>query len=247
MMANMTIRAAVAATRHVPDMGVWVSTDHFMTAPPLNPGDVYHVGLVDLFERMWPALAAAGVPWSVAVHPYDAGDPRQNLTAQGIYTFATLEENVASFQCAQLVAASGGAITPDTCWAYPQVRMWASEQGWPYSATTMNKTVQARNICYAHGLSVAQGLWSVTHNFFQGSAPSSQGDAGDFSLVDEPPVCNVTLAGCAVTSETYRAYMATAPGVYGVDSTNYCCTRWGWGCAGDTRGAAALASTLGEE
>jgi hypothetical protein len=69
----------------------------------------------------------------------------------------------------------------------------------------MTKEDQARNICYAHGLARAAALpggggsggapgnasgpaagavWGVTHNFFQGPAPSSQGDAGDFSLLE---------------------------------------------------------------
>jgi hypothetical protein len=232
MIANLTIIASTVARRHVPDLTVWLSTDHFTTPPPLNKGDVGHVGLYDLLDHLWPLLNASGVmQWGVAVHPYDAGDPRQNLTGQGVYTFATLKESVADVQCAKLVEYLA-LDSPADCWAYPQVRMWASEQGWPYNKDTMNKTIQARNICMAHGLSLAQNVYSVSHNFFQSPTPTSQGDAGDFSLVDEPPVCFANLTTCGAVSETYQAYMATAPSVYGIGDGHYCCTRWGWGCVG---------------
>lgn len=227
MLANITLAMARASSRWMDDMTLWLSTDHFMTPPPLNKGDVMHIGLTDLLQYLFPLLNTS-INWSVAVHPYDAGDPRQNLTSQGIYTFATLRENVAAQQCTNLQQYSG--VAPDLCWEYPQTQMWASEQGWPFNNVTMNKTLQARNICYAHGLSMAQGLWAVTHNFFQGSAPSSQGDAGDFSLIDELPVVSADLS-TGPGHDTYDAYMATAPGVYGVRSDHYCCTRWGWGCA----------------
>jgi hypothetical protein len=223
----------LASSRHVPDMTIWLSTDHFTTPPPLKAGDVGHVGLWDLLDHIWPLIATSDptklLPWSVAVHPYDAGDPRQNLTSQGIYTFATLAENVADVQCGYLQRYAG--VQPSDCGSYPHTAMWASEQGWP-QGPGVNKTVQARNICYAHGLSLAQGVYAVSHNLFQSSTPSSQGGSGDFSLVDEPPVCFANLTTCSDFSETYRAYEATAPGVYGTDATNYCCARWGWGCPG---------------
>lgn len=82
----------------------------------------------------------------------------------------------------------------------------------------------------------------MTHNFFQGPYPTSQ-DGADFSLVDEPPVCPTSLANCNSTSLTYQAYMATAPGVYGVTDAHYCCAQWGAGCAGDRRSVAELAAT----
>jgi len=239
-LVNMTIVANRAATINIPDITLWLSTDHFSLAPPLNKGDVYHIGLNDLLDRMWPQLGL-DIPLSIAVHPYDAGDPRQNLTSQGIYTFGTLKESVYNYQCNQLVKYAG--ILPEDCFNYPQVQMYASEQGWPYNNVTMNKTLQARNICYAHGLSLAQNVWAVTHNFFQSPVPTSQGDAGDFSLIDEPPVCFTNLTTCAQYSETYQAYMATAPGVYGVYSNHYCCTRWNWGCTNDHRTLEELMGT----
>lgn len=188
-----------------------------------------HLGLYEFLESFWPRIDAstfAEFHWGVAVHPYDAGDPRQNLTARGIYTFATLAADVADKQCEYLVAR--GVARAD-CGAYAQTQMWASEQGWPLSAT-MNRTLQARNVCFAHGLSVQQGLWSVTHNTFQGNVSSSQGGSGDFCLIDEPPLCNLGLSNCD-GRETFEAYASLPPSVWNISSTHYCCTRWGWGCA----------------
>jgi hypothetical protein len=152
-------------------------------------GDVGSVGLYDLLDEIWP-LIPVSVPWSVAVHPYDNGDPRTNMSMMGIYTFLTLNATVATYQCKKLQETG---VLASSCWQYPQVQMWASEQGWPFSASTnpfkcCSKLIQARNICYAHGLALAQGLWAVTHNFFQGPYPTSQGGA-DYSLVDEVRFC----------------------------------------------------------
>ena len=216
-----------------------------------------HIGLWELLDALWPIVNTT-FAWGVSVHPYDAGDPRANLTSQGIYTFATLRESVAEYQCRKLAEVAHVPI--DDCWQWPQTQMWASEQGWPLSKA-MNKTMQvhgsamplpakslptsftidlfsprfrcsmlqARNICFAHGLSVAQGVWAVSHNFLQSATPTSQGDAGDFSLLDEPPVVFLNLTNAA-GHDTYDAYRATAPGVFGVTSDHYCCRVWRSGC-----------------
>ena len=94
----------------------------------------------------------------------------------------------------------------------------------------MNKTLQARNICYAHNLSLAQGIWSVSHNLFQSATPSNQGGGGDYSLIDEPPVVNVELSN-GKGHATYDAYVSTAPSVWGMGAGHYCCQQWGAGCA----------------
>jgi hypothetical protein len=227
--AELFIRAGRAATRQSLDgdgVMLWLSTDHFTKAPQLKTGDVGHVGLYDFLDSFWPQVANASFAWGVCVHPYDAGDPRQDLSSDGIYTFVNLKALVAEYQCKKVVEILG--VPPGDCWEWPQTLMWASEQGWP-QGPSMNKTLQARNICFAHGLSLSQGLWSVTHNLFQSATPSSQGGSGDFSLIDEPPLCRANLTNC-VGLETYDAYRATAPGVYGVTSDHYCCTRWLWGC-----------------
>ncbi len=158
-----------------------------------------------------------------------------------MYTFATLRESVAQYQCNKLVEFAGAS--PDSCWEWPQVQMWASEQGWPLGKT-MNRTLQARNICLAHGLSVAQGVYSVSHNFFQSATPTSQGGGGDYSLIDEPPVVYMNLTN-AIGHETYDAYAATAPGVFGVTSDHYCCARWGSGCVPGESDAAAASASVG--
>ena len=94
----------------------------------------------------------------------------------------------------------------------------------------MTKTTQARNICYAHQLSMAQpAVWAVTHNFFQGPGPTSQGDSGDFGLVDYPPTVWGNLTN-GRGHATYDAYAATSPMTWNVTTTHYCCSQWGVGC-----------------
>jgi hypothetical protein len=208
------------------------------TAPALHTGDVMHVGLWDYLTYFWPALDAAAAAdatlpnatslrWGIAVHPYDAGDPRGNLSSSGIYTFATLSEMVADVQCGWLT--QYGGVPAAECGSWPQTQMYASEQGWPYNNVTMTKALQARNICYAHELSLAQGVWAVTHNFAQGAGPSSQGDAGDFSLIPYLPLVAANLSN-GPGHPTYDAYTATAPGTWGVSAAHYCCTEWATGC-----------------
>jgi hypothetical protein len=127
MVANLTLLAGRAAARQNPEgVQLWLSTDHFTLAPALAAGDVGHVGLYELLDAYWP-LVNTSTPWGLAVHPYDAGDPRQNLSSRGIYTFATLREDVAEHQCRKLAQVAGVPI--DDCYAWPQTQMWASEQG----------------------------------------------------------------------------------------------------------------------
>lgn len=228
MVANMTLLAGRAAARQNPEnVMLWLSTDHFNVAPKLAAGDIGHIGLYELLDAVWP-LVNLTVPWGIAVHPYDAGDPRANLSAHGIYTFATLRADVAEYQCRKLAEVAGVPLAD--CYAWPQTQMWASEQGWP-QGPTMNKTLQGRNICLAHELSLAQRLWAVTHNMFQGATPSNQGGGGDYSLIDEPPVIAANLSSAAQSNrDTYLAYMSTAPDVFGLTDDHYCCTRWAVGC-----------------
>lgn len=232
IIANLTILAGQAAAVAAAGAAgsdpafIWLSTDHFLTAPTIPPGGVGHLGLFDLLTAMWPKIWAAGVPFGIAVHPYDAGDPREDLTKEGIYTFATLAASVGAFQCAQLGRVGG--VPPSQCAAWPHTQMWASEQGWP-TGRAMNKTLQARNICLAHALSVAQRLWAVTHNLFQSAVPSNQGGGGDFSLIDEPPVVAADLSN-GPGHATFDAYAATAPGVFGASDGHYCCKSWAVGC-----------------
>jgi hypothetical protein len=229
--AELFIRAGRASIRQSLDgegVMLWLSTDHFVTAPPLNNGDVGHIGLYTFLDSFWPQVSNASFSWGVCVHPYDNGDPRSDLSNQGIYTFVNLKSLVAEYQCTKLNQVLGVPLAE--CWQWPQTQMWASEQGWPISPG-VNKSIQARNICLAHGLSMAQGLWSVTHNTFQTTESSSQGGSGDFSLIDEPPKCLATLSNCTGL-ETFDAYVATAPGVFGVSSNHYCCSKWNVGCEG---------------
>ena len=132
MLSNLTLLAGEAARAASPSAPAfaWLSTDHFLTAPKAAPGDVGHLGLQELLDAMWPVLWARGgqgqLAWGLAVHPYDGGDPRQDLTAQGIYTFGTLHKAVAAFQCAKLGEVG---VPPAHCPQRPETQMWASEQG----------------------------------------------------------------------------------------------------------------------
>lgn len=233
MIANLTLLAGKAGRVASPTSPpfIFLSTDHFITPPPTPTGGVGHLGLTEILDGMWPAMWEGGgrdgsVSWGVCVHPYDAGDPRQDLTKQGIYTFATLAASVAAYQCKKVVEVGG--LPASQCHSRPETQMWASEQGWPQSKS-MNKTLQARNICLAHSLSLAQGVWAVTHNLFQSLVPSSQGGSGDFSLIDEPPIVALTLSN-GPGHETFDAYASLHPGVFGKSPSHYCCVRWKVGC-----------------
>jgi len=229
--AELFVRAGRAATRQSLDgegVTLWLSTDHFTMAPSLTNGDVGHIGLYTFLDSFWPQVSNASFAWGVCVHPYDNGDPRSDLSKQGIYTFVNLRSLVGEYQCKKLNEVLNVSLSD--CWQWPQTQLWASEQGWPISPG-VNKSIQARNICLAHGLSLSQGLWSVTHNTFQTMESSSQGGSGDFSLIDEPPKCLATLSNCTGL-ETFDAYVATAPGVFGVTSDHYCCSKWNIGCEG---------------
>jgi hypothetical protein len=93
--AELFKRAGKAASRHSEGVMLWLSTDHFTLPPPLALGDVGHIGLYDFLDAFWPHVVAEAFSWGVCVHPYDAGDPRQDLLDKGIYTFATLRKGVA--------------------------------------------------------------------------------------------------------------------------------------------------------
>jgi hypothetical protein len=94
--ATLFKRAGNAATRHSRDTMLWLSTDHFTQPPTLSLGDTRHVGLYEFLDAFWPLTINESYSWGVCVHPYDAGDPRQDLLQQGIYTFATLRKGVAA-------------------------------------------------------------------------------------------------------------------------------------------------------
>jgi hypothetical protein len=95
--AELFKRAANAAQRHSKDVMLWLSTDHFTQPPTLSVGDTRHIGLYDFLNAFWPVVMNCSFSWGVCVHPYDAGDPRQDLLQQGIYTFATLRKGVAEY------------------------------------------------------------------------------------------------------------------------------------------------------
>lgn len=96
--AELFKRAGNAAQRHSPAVMLWLSTDHFTHPPKLSLGDTRHVGLYEFLDAFWPRVANDSYSWGVCVHPYDNGDPRQDLLHEGIYTFATLRKGVARYR-----------------------------------------------------------------------------------------------------------------------------------------------------
>ena len=78
----------------------------------------------------------------------------------------------------------------------------------------------------------------------QGDGPSSQGDGNDFSLIDYYPQVAANLSN-GPGHATYDAYMAKAPGVYGVTASHYCCQQWASGCpAGASHAPASVTAPL---
>lgn len=211
---------------------VLVSFDHFWwvkpgVAPLAKAGAVDHVGDMRLLRAMWPYLGA-GTAWGVAVHPYDGGDPRADLSGQGIFTFATLGKMVGSFQKGQIAAV--GNVGATGAGMRPQSLMWASEQGWRFESKTMNDTTRARNVCFAQELSQAQGLFAVTHNYFQESFLGPHGNlTGQFGLIPPPPLVHSNFSN-GPGHPTFDAYIATSPLQWQKDKSNYCCVTWTVGC-----------------
>ena len=223
--ADLLQRTDQAVRRHTTGVMIWASTDHNWATPHQNPGDVLHAGTRPFLDALWPKIGIA-LDWGVAVHPYDDGNPRDNLTADGVYTFDTLN-SVVAYQTSQLQAVT---LVPSTGLAgRPQAILYASEQGW-FSSPTMTPTLQGRNVCYAHDLSLSLGshMFGVTHNFFQDN-PNGGTQAGmDFGLLP------YTIAGNLSNADgypTYEAYKSTSPRVWAHRSDHWCCTQYQVGCA----------------
>ena len=96
--AQLFQRAASASERHGKGVMLWLSTDHYTLPPALALGDTRHIGLYDFLDAFWPVVMNCTFSWGICVHPYDAGDPRQDLLQKGIYTFATLRKGVAEYR-----------------------------------------------------------------------------------------------------------------------------------------------------
>ena len=164
--------------------------------------------------------------WAIAVHPYDDGNPEDNLwDCCSIYTFDTLQ-NVVNYANSQLetlykVSSSGLDIRP-------QQILYASEQGWAYNNVSMNDYTRARNICYAQNLSLkVKSVISVTHNYFHTSPNDGTQNGQSFGLL---PVSIWGNLSNADGYPTYEAYKSTNQNVWGVTSSHYCCVNWNVGC-----------------
>ena len=91
--AELVKRTAKAARRHAPHM-IWTSNDRLWERPKQGDGEPLHTGVRPFLDRLWPKLGV-DFNWSLAVHPYDSGNPMDGSEfAPGhhpqAYTFATL-------------------------------------------------------------------------------------------------------------------------------------------------------------
>eukprot|EP01084_Bolivina_argentea_P015807 29622_1 len=201
----------------------FVSTDHFWDMPQNQTnGNTLLIGEKLIIDGMWKYIGI-DIDWSIAVHPYDNGDPENNLwDKKSIYTFDTLY-HVIEYQQEQL---KNVVNVNENGWNNrPQQILWASEQGWPYNNQTMNDTLRARNICFAQNLSLELGqqMISVTHNHFQNSPTSGN----SFGLL--PISIDATLSN-ATGYPTYEAYVSTNANIWAKNNDNYCCKNWNVGC-----------------
>ena len=205
----------------------FVSTDHFWDMPNnQKDGNVLSIGEKNIIDGMW-KFVGIDYDWAVAVHPYDNGNPENNLwDSHSIYTFDTLYHIV---QYQQDKLKQGYNISESGLNIRTQPKLWASEQGWAYNNKTMNDTLRARNICYAQNLSLELGeqMISVTHNFFH-TAPTSGGQNGQsFGLL--PMTIDATLSN-GTGYPTFDAYTSTNANNWGKNNDNYCCVKWKVGC-----------------
>ena len=210
-------------------MDILVSTDHYWDAPSQNDGDVINIGEKIIIDGLW-NIFGTSIDWSVAVHPYDDGNPQDNLwDCCSIYTFATLN-NVVAYQQDNLYNIEN--IDSNGMTIRPQVWLYASEQGWAYNNVSMNDTLRARNICYAQELSMqlweTNNMLSVTHNYFQTGPTDGSQNGQTFGLV--PVTINANLNNTDGYC-TYEAHKSTNSEVWGQTNDHYCCVKWNSGCA----------------
>ena len=208
-------------------MNILVSTDHFWDAPAQNNGDVISIGEKVIIDGLW-NIFGTSIDWSVAVHPYDDGNPKDNLwDCCSVYTFATLN-NIVNYQQNKLlnvenIAANGWDIRPQTY-------LYASEQGWEFNNVSMNDTLRARNICFAQELSMQlypNNIIGVTHNYFHAIPNDGSQNGQTFGLIPVTIYANLSNAD---GYETYEAHKSTNSKIWNQNNDHYCCIKWQSGC-----------------
>lgn len=193
--AELMKRTDTAVARQAPQEGfmIWASNDRRWERPRQADGDPLHVGVRPFLDRLWLKLKT-NFSWSLAVHPYDPGNPMDDSEmAPGhhpqAYTFATLDV-VREYQRAQVRAVGG--VDPDSTKGKMFTWLFPSEQGWPFPDCCTDR-VRARNICYSHALACSQlQVIGVTHNFFQDDLGGSEQGGQDYGLI--PGNISMTLS-----------------------------------------------------
>eukprot|EP01043_Picozoa_sp_COSAG02_P005127 COSAG02_NODE_137_length_34526_cov_94.448079_20_plen_358_part_00 len=74
---------------------IWTSNDRLWERPKQRDGEPLHTGVRPFLDRLWPKLGVKDFNWSLAVHPYDPGNPMDDSEFAPdhhpqAYTFATL-------------------------------------------------------------------------------------------------------------------------------------------------------------
>ena len=226
--ATLMRRTAAAVARHYDAANgamIWASMDRLWERPHQGANAVLHVGVKPFLDRLWPKLRTT-FAWSLAVHPYDDGNPQhaQMGMPPAKYTFADLAL-IVKYQQQQLAAlgAGGSSTVPNSTFSL----LFASEQGWPYPNCCADE-IRARNICYAQALAAAvPHVVGVTHNFFQDNPGGSEQGGQDYGLIAGNITANFSNAA---GYPTFEAYVATSAPRWGKDNDHYCCTKWGSGC-----------------
>lgn len=131
--AELVKRTAAACKRQSQGFMIWTSNDRLWERPNQADGEPLHTGVRPFLDKLWPKLGASNFTWSLAVHPYDAGNPMDDHEFDTgyhpqAYTFASLN-HVVEYQKKQVRAIGG--LDPDSEGAQGFQWLYASEQGWP--------------------------------------------------------------------------------------------------------------------
>lgn len=194
---------------------VYASVDKYLSVPPTltawNIGRT-HIGGYALLSGLWSII---GTKWEfgLATHPY--GSPYAQEFGPGndpeAFDFVTLS-NLSAWSTQQRIMAGGDPTIVQ--------KIAATEQG--VQAAQTSEDDRAKYMCEAAStvMDVPEVTW-VSMNEFQ-IYPGSQ-----FGLLPESVSADLSNAGDNIV---YQAFEAWKPGVWGVQSDNYCCKTYQLGC-----------------
>jgi hypothetical protein len=135
--ARAAARSTSSAVSTYDGVTIYASTDHCWGRPKQHQGQPLHVGTQPFLDRLWTKLGVHSFPWSLAVHPYDNGNPTQNAFPAA-YTFRTLDR-VAAYMVRN--AAPMGSVHGLCAWALCSSHLRCMSLP-PSVATLVNHVVQ---------------------------------------------------------------------------------------------------------